>query len=259
MNRSLNEHLSGYSAAYVWLARDPLSNLEPLLALLHEPVEAIDVFGTVPKIEGVLLHSPHPWNDGWCYRCDTTRHETLARMLLRTRLTGDPWFVQRPWVAKQLVEEYGFIVLPRHVLGYATAHPSVLEPRGKPLQPTDEPLVVASDCGWTADQFQSLFRNGRRVWAIIEDGRIVCRVSSGFTTPWTSEILGLWTRPSERRRGLAAHLVAAACQEILSVRPLATYTTTNDNLASQGVARKAGFRRVSTTLEYLPPKEHGAE
>jgi [ribosomal protein S5]-alanine N-acetyltransferase len=62
--------------------------------------------------------------------------------------------------------------------------------------------------------------------------------------------IGYWVAPNARGRGVATHALRLVCGWAPQ-RPL-HLTTHRDNVASQRVAEKAGFRRIGTTTEESP-------
>ncbi len=252
MNGRANWHLSGYAAAYAWLARDYLSNLEMLLPLLHESLATLLIAGTVPAIHGVLMKCAHPYRSGHCYRIDALDSAALNELMEHPAVElSSRWLVHRPWMKPILQQRYGIVATGFGVRGFATTTASTIPREGRPLGPADRSLVEWSDCGWSGSDFDQLLQS-RRPWAIVYDDLIVCRASAGYDTPWTAEVLGLWTHPAHRARGLARSLVAAVCDDILSRKPIAAYTTTFENLVSQHVAKAAGFKQVTTITECTP-------
>jgi hypothetical protein len=77
-------------------------------------------------------------------------------------------------------------------------------------------------------------------WTVaLVDGRVAAVCETSRSAP-TSVEAGVWTYEPYRRRGLAAAVTAAwACQV---AGRTAFYSTSEDNLASQGVARRLGLR-----------------
>jgi GNAT acetyltransferase len=89
-------------------------------------------------------------------------------------------------------------------------------------------------------------------WTVaLVDGRVAAVCETARSAP-TSVEAGVWTYQPYRRRGLAAVVTAAwACQ--VEGRT-AFYSTSEDNLASQGVARRLGLRPLGQWWTV-----HGAE
>jgi hypothetical protein len=89
-------------------------------------------------------------------------------------------------------------------------------------------------------------------WTVaLVDGRVAAVCETARSAP-TSVEAGVWTYQPYRRRGLAAVVTAAwACQ--VGGRT-AFYSTSEDNLASQGVARRLGLRPLGQWWTV-----HGAE
>jgi hypothetical protein len=101
------------------------------------------------------------------------------------------------------------------------------------------------------DSNASLLRGGLDDWlpdvahrrpfmAIIEDGRAVSICASVRISP-AVHVAGVKTRAEYRRRGHAANAVAGWARAVRSLGATAVYSTSWDNIASQGVARRLGL------------------
>jgi len=77
----------------------------------------------------------------------------------------------------------------------------------------------------------------------VDAGRAVALCSSVRITAAAHEA-GVETLPESRRRGYAAQVVAAWAKEVASLGALPLYSTSTDNAASQGVARRLGMHRI---------------
>lgn len=255
----MNEYLPHYAEAIAFLDRDAYANRELLLALCYEPVTTLGLAWEGSAVAGVLVRGPGPFNPDpdWLRieACDAAAVRTLlADINLTPRLVVS---IHRPWIGRLLTQHYGLRRTGTGVYGYIIERHQLLAPVGSEtrlLTIHDSALVEHSNCGWTRSYFARLFDEGRRPWAIVRDGTIVSRASSGYPYADSEEVVGVWTHPHWRERGLAQQIVHAVTADILERFRYATYTTTYDNLASQAVARAVGFQSSFAADSYqLPP------
>jgi RimJ/RimL family protein N-acetyltransferase len=243
----MNEYLPHYADAIRFLDRDPYVNRELLLALCYEPVTSLRLAWAGGSVSGVLVRGPGPFNpDPDWLRIDARDadavHALMAGVALEPRLVVS---IHRPWIGRLLSERYGLRPTGAGVYGYIVERAQLSPPHASEarlLTASDSQLVEQSGCGWTQSYFARLFEEGRRPWAIVRDGRIVSRASSGYPYAESEEVVGVWTHPQWRGHGLARQLVRAVAADIVKRFHYATYTTTYDNLASQAVARAVGFQ-----------------
>lgn len=243
----MNAYLPHYSATIRFLDHDPYRNRELLLALEYEPVTTVFLAWDGAAISGVLVRGPGPFNPDpdWLRieACDAAAvHALLAQVELTPRLI---FSIHRPWIGQLLQQHYGLSPTGTGVYGYILERDQLVaqtEDTAQLLTARDAELVERSACGWTPGYFARLFSEGRRPWAILRDGKIVSRASSGYSHAESEEVVGVWTHPQWRGQGLARQLVYAVAADILQRFRYATYTTTYDNLASQAVARRVGFQ-----------------
>lgn len=79
-------------------------------------------------------------------------------------------------------------------------------------------------------------------WTVaLVDGRVAAVCETARSAPASVEA-GVWTYEPYRRRGLAAAVTAAWSAQV--VGRTAFYSTSDDNVASQGVARRLGLRQL---------------
>lgn len=247
-----------YSAALAFLERDPHTNRELLVALRYEVIAELRLVRRAEQVAGVLLRGQgmHSAGDEWI-QLDAADHQAVDELfqgVVPAQMTMV--LAHRAWIGEHLVARHGFAAVGPRVLG-SLLDADNLQPntdRGaRLLTPSDRALVERSGCGWNDIYFQQLFVQSRRPWGLIRDGRIVCRASSGYRHGDTEEVVGVWTHPRWRGRGLARALVSAVAADILSRVSLAAYRTTEDNLASQAVASAVGFRPSFTITPYHRP------
>lgn len=243
----MNEDLPYFAAAVDFLKQDPLVNRELLLALHSEPIAKLDVALRHDQVIGVLICGPGPFiPDPFWIRLDASDAGALDDLMQGFTFTKRHTLsLHRPWIGATLAARYGMQPNGTGVYGYLVDREHLVklpDASVRALRPQDAALVERSQCGWTRSYFQRLFTTGRRPWCVVRDGAIVCRASSGYPDGFSEEVVGVWTHPAWRGRGLARSLVSAVAADILERKQYAAYTTTYDNLSSQAVARAVGFQ-----------------
>lgn len=89
-----------------------------------------------------------------------------------------------------------------------------------------------------------------RAWGAFVGGRLAS-VACTFFDGLRHEDVGIVTEPAYQRRGLSTACVAGLCRDILARGRRPSWSTSLDNLASQRVAVKVGYRQVRTDVLYL--------
>lgn len=243
----MNEHLRHYADALDYLNRDPYVNRELVLALRYEAVAALRVVFRGAAVAGVIVRGPGPFNpDPDWIRVDAEDAAALDELLLDFPIDRrDVVSIHRPWIGEALARSYAMRAIGTGVYGYLVDRDGLIphpHPAIRRLSIKDTALVARSSCGWSRSYFERLFDEDREPWALIQDGQIVSRASSGYPHADSEEVVGVWTHPAWRGRGLARALVSAVAASIVDRMSCAAYTTTYDNLASQAVARAVGFQ-----------------
>jgi GNAT superfamily N-acetyltransferase len=235
-----------HEAATAFLRRDAHANRELLLALRYEPMIHLQLAAHNGAITGVLVRGAGPFTPvaNWI-RLEAIDPAAVQALWTAIREPGQCTFsVHRAWIADLLIRESSLQPTGDGVLGYIVDRARLMmydahDPRLLTL--ADESLVERSRCGWSRSYFRQLISDGRRPWAIVRDGAIVCRASSGYLLDDAEEVVGVWTHPQWRGRGYARSIVSAVAADILDRHGYAAYTTTYANRASQNVARAVGF------------------
>ncbi|WP_029214668.1 GNAT family N-acetyltransferase [Kallotenue papyrolyticum] len=254
----MNRRRRDLEAATTFLQRDTQANRELLLALRYASVVELHLAQTRDEVRGVLVRGPGPLSG----TADWVRLDALDAAAVRqlwSALEQPERFtisIHRPWIAAQLQHEANLQPTGQGVLGYVLDQ-TTLRPYTTPglrrLTPADLELIARSRCGWSRGYARYLFNQGRQPWAIVRDGVIVCRASSGYPCVDSEEVVGVWTHPAWRGQGLARALVSAVAADILTRYRYACYTTTYDNRASQAVARAVGFRPTFDAVSWRVP------
>lgn len=236
-----------HHAAVAYLLRDPLANRELLLALEYEIPTELRVVDRDGAVTGVLLRGPGPLaaDPDWV-RIEADDQAALDGLLAQSPpRCGQGYALHRDWIARSVCERYGASRTEQGVRGFVLGRehaPPADDTLVQLLTADDTPLVDRSACGWSRRYFGQLFAEGRHPWAIVIDGTIVSRASTGYLSGGCEEVVGVWTNPRFRGRGLARRLVAVVAADILGRNPFATYSTTIENVASQRVALAVGFK-----------------
>jgi len=244
----MNRGMEHYDAALAYLLRDPLANRELLLALEYEIPSELRVVQRNGATTGVLLRGPGPLtpDPSWT-RIEADNTAALDGLLaLSQPRGGQTYALHRPWITRIISERYNALPNQQGVRGFALGReqrpPLGHDPRVRLLSAQDTPLVERSACGWSRRYFGQLLADDRHPWVVVLDDMIVARASTGYLSGGCEEVVGVWTHPRYRGRGLARRLVAAVAGDILARHPFATYSTTIENQASQRVALAVGFR-----------------
>jgi predicted GNAT family acetyltransferase len=103
--------------------------------------------------------------------------------------------------------------------------------------------LLAGEFAWLRDALEPW----GPVAAVIVEGRAVSVCFSARLTPRAAEA-GVETLPDFRGAGHATHAVAAWAQAIRESGRRPLYSTSWENLASQGVARRLGLRMYGVDL-----------
>ena len=98
---------------------------------------------------------------------------------------------------------------------------------------------------WIAEEYTER----QPVAAVLQEGEAVAVCCSSGNAPMAAEA-GLRTLEAYQRRGYAAAVVAAWAAAVRASGRLPLYSTSWDNLASQGVARKLGLVLYGADLSF---------
>ena len=79
-----------------------------------------------------------------------------------------------------------------------------------------------------------------------EDGVIVSKAEYSAVTPYTVQLMGVWTHPSYRRRGYAKRAMTEICGHILSQRRRPSLFVNDFNVPAIRLYESLGFRMVGT-------------
>ena len=97
---------------------------------------------------------------------------------------------------------------------------------------------------WEPDDWNDLLDGRYGPWAvIINNGEVVAVCHTARSVPNAVEA-GVWTHPDHRRQGNAAAVTAAWGAIVAGHDRHAFYSTSAENIASQHVARRLGFRPI---------------
>lgn len=126
--------------------------------------------------------------------------------------------------------------------------PELTHPAVRRLTAADVPLMEAATAAlemgdWRYGSAAALIADGFAAGAVIE-GELA---AVGFTAARGRRYadVGIVTRPEWRNRSLSTACAALVCADILAAGETPVWGTSDDNLPSQRVAAKLGFREVS--------------
>jgi predicted GNAT family acetyltransferase len=85
-----------------------------------------------------------------------------------------------------------------------------------------------------------------RSLVLVEDGEIVSKAEYSAVTPYTVQLMGVWTHPAYRRRGYAKRAMTEICGHILSQRKRPSLFVNDFNVAAIRLYESLGFRMIGT-------------
>lgn len=132
-------------------------------------------------------------------------------------------------------------------LGFGSSRTAVGE-----VGPAERDAALDARDPAASDQLRGLMRDGRSVYVVAEDEHgVVC---SGAHNPVddVTEIVGVATLPSHRRRGLAAAVTDTLVADAMR-RDVDVIFLTADSDAVARVYERVGFERVATSAAAEPP------
>jgi RimJ/RimL family protein N-acetyltransferase len=105
-----------------------------------------------------------------------------------------------------------------------------------------EPLHAGQDRGWTLEEWLELQQEGYVYCGRFLDGRLCALAGVWKRAPDVWEVIAVHTRDGYTRKGLAKAVARFAADHILNNVQVASYTTTDGNVASIRTAQSVGFR-----------------
>jgi len=107
----------------------------------------------------------------------------------------------------------------------------------------------ASDISWLAEYFEALTSEDLCV-AIYEDGKIVCCTDAPTMPYMANEVqeVGIIALPNYRRKGYATAVSRGAIANILRNKKTPFWSTASDNLGSQKLAARVGYKKLADVL-----------
>ena len=89
-------------------------------------------------------------------------------------------------------------------------------------------------------------------FAIIEDGDVLFKAEVGAATPYACQLQGVYVRPDQRGRGIAAPALAAVVQQVrATVAPIVTLYVNDHNTAARRAYTRVGFEQTATFASIL--------
>lgn len=86
----------------------------------------------------------------------------------------------------------------------------------------------------------------KRSLVLDDDGVIVAKAEYSAVTPYTVQLMGVWTHPAYRRRGYAKRAMTEICGHILSQRKRPSLFVNDFNLPAVRLYESLGFRMIGT-------------
>ena len=89
-------------------------------------------------------------------------------------------------------------------------------------------------------------------FAIIEDGDVLFKTEVGAATSHACQLQGVWIRPDQRGRGIAASAVAAVVRQVrATVAPSVSLYVNGHNVAARRAYERVGFEHTETFASIL--------
>jgi len=89
-------------------------------------------------------------------------------------------------------------------------------------------------------------------FGIIEDGSVLFKAEIGALSPYGCQVQGVWVRPDQRGRGLAAAAMAAVVEQVRAeISPVVTLYVNDHNTVARRTYDRVGFRQVTTFASIL--------
>ena len=105
-----------------------------------------------------------------------------------------------------------------------------------------KPFMKGQEHGWTLEEFQELQNMGYSYCGVFLNGRI-CSISGLWKRePDVWEVIAVGTKEEYRLKGMAKSVVYFMADHILQNVSVASYTSSESNLASINTARSVGFK-----------------
>jgi ribosomal protein S18 acetylase RimI-like enzyme len=86
----------------------------------------------------------------------------------------------------------------------------------------------------------------RRALVLVKNGNIVFKTEFSAVTPQTVQLMGVWTRPSERKKGYAKAGLREICGHIVRQRKKVSLFVNDFNAPAIRLYESLGFKRVGT-------------
>src|ERR1019366_2878696 len=102
---------------------------------------------------------------------------------------------------------------------------------------------LARDASGYRERIRELILH-RHAMVMIEDGRIAFKTEFSAVTPDGAQLMGVWTHPRLRRRGLAREGLSEVCGEILRQGRKVTLFVNDFNTPAIELYESAGFERI---------------
>jgi len=89
-------------------------------------------------------------------------------------------------------------------------------------------------------------------FGIVEDGSVLFKAEIGAMSPHGCQVQGVWVRPDQRGRGLAAAAMAAVVAQVRAdISPVVTLYVNHHNTPARRTYERVGFQQVTTFASIL--------
>ncbi|MCA9877809.1 MAG: GNAT family N-acetyltransferase [Thermomicrobiales bacterium] len=142
-----------------------------------------------------------------------------------------------------------------HFFALETPAPALSDPAVRLLGEGDRPLLEAATAplemgDWRFGSAAALLAEGLAAGAVIDGALVAVAFTAALGERYVD--VGIVTRPDFRGQGLATSAAALVCQAIQADGRTPAWGTSEENLASQRVAAKLGFREVAQRVYLVP-------
>lgn len=260
-----------FKGALEFLQRDPLINVYLVSRLIEERMLAASQIAVV-RYNGaivlvaslatniVLAGDPSVSKDITDSAIHLVADRILARMLPVRAIISPAHLVETLWLSLRTRLDPPTVVRlnqPVYALRHRLDYPDLTTARYSTMRDL-EPLVPACaamhkeevgidplerDAAGYRERIRELVEKKRSVIRVL-DGRIVAKCEYSATTADAVQLMGVWTHPGYRRRGLGRELLREVCGHLSRRSKTVTLFVNDFNQPAIGLYESLGFRRI---------------
>lgn len=260
-----------FKGALEFLQRDPLINVYLLSRLLEERLLAASQIAVVRYNGAIVLVASLATNIVLAGDPSVSRELTdaavslvaeriLSRMLPVRAIISPQHLVEALWTALRVRLDPPTVVRlnqPVYALSRRLDYPDLTTARYSVLRDLD-PLVPACaamhkeevgidplerDAAGYRERIRELIDKKRSVIRVV-DGRIVAKCEYSAVTNEAVQLMGVWTHPYYRRRGLSRELLREVCGHLARRSKTVTLFVNDFNTPAVALYESLGFRRI---------------